>query len=168
MMTKRDSIGAILRTAVLATALLAAAGCATYQQQKADAVAGGPERRLLEAKQRQQAAQDAQLGLQSDQEALAEEQTMQEQQLARLEDQLKTQDRQIAKARARNALTRAEEKALRKKIADIDRDLRDTEFRMMAAQATGDKASERQLQQQLHQLQTQADALGREIDLLSQ
>jgi len=159
---------AVARTTLLAAALLVTAGCATYQQQKADAVSGGPERRLLEAKQRQQAAQDARLGLQSDQEVLAEEQGLQEQQLAQLEEQLKKQDQQVANARARNELTRAEETALRQRIADIDRDLRDTELRMLAAQATGDTGSDRQLQQQLRQLQSQADALGREIELLTQ
>ena len=159
---------AIARTTLLAAALLVTASCATYQQQKADAVSGGPERRLLEAQQRQQAAQDAQLGLQSDQEVLTEEQSLQEQQFAQLNDQLKKQEQQVANARARNELTRAEEQALRQKIANIDRDLRDTELRMLAAQATGDTGTERQMQQQLRQMQAQADALGREIELLAQ
>jgi hypothetical protein len=144
------------------------ASCATYQQQKADAVSSGPERRLLEAQQRQQAAQDAQLGLQSDQEVLTEEQSLQEQQLAQLSDQLKKQEQQVANARARNELTRADEQALRQKIANIDRDLWDTELRMLAAQVTRDTGAERQMQQQLRQMQAQADALGREIELLTQ
>jgi chromosome segregation ATPase len=159
---------AIARTILLGVGLLTVASCATYQQQKADAVSGGPERRILEAQQRQQAAQDAQIGLQSDQEALAEEQSLQERQLAELDDQLQKQEKQVADARARNALTRAQEQALRQKIADIDRDLRDTELRMLSAQATGDTGSETQLQQQLRQLQAQADALDREIELLTQ
>ena len=161
-------MNAIARTTLLAAALLVAASCATYQQQKADAVSNGPERRLLEAQQRQQAAQDAQLGLQSDQEVLTEEQSLQEQQLAQLSDQLKKQEQQVANARARNELTRADEQALRQKIANIDRDLWDTELRMLAAQATRDTGAERQMQQQLRQMQAQADALGREIELLTQ
>jgi len=161
-------MNAIARTTLLAAALLVAASCATYQQQKADAVSSGPERRLLEAQQRQQAAQDAQLGLQSDQEVLTEEQSLQEQQLAQLSDQLKKQEQQVANARARNELTRADEQALRQKIANIDRDLWDTELRMLAAQATRDTGAERQMQQQLRQMQAQADALGREIELLTQ
>lgn len=168
MMLRPIPMNAIARTTLLAAALLVAASCATYQQQKADAVSSGPERRLLEAQQRQQAAQDAQLGLQSDQEVLTEEQSLQEQQLAQLSDQLKKQEQQVANARARNELTRADEQALRQKIANIDRDLWDTELRMLAAQATRDTGAERQMQQQLRQMQAQADALGREIELLTQ
>lgn len=168
MMLRPIPMNAIARTTLLAAALLVTASCATYQQQKADAVSNGPERRLLEAQQRQQAAQDAQLGLQSDQEVLTEEQSLQEQQLAQLSDQLKKQEQQVANARARNELTRADEQALRQKIANIDRDLWDTELRMLAAQATRDTGAERQMQQQLRQMQAQADALGREIELLTQ
>jgi len=168
MMLRPIPMNAIARTTLLAAALLVAASCATYQQQKADAVSSGPERRLLEAQQRQQAAQDAQLGLQSDQEVLTEEQSLQEQQLAQLSDQLKKQEQQVANARARNELTRADEQALRQKIANIDRDLWDTELRMLAAQVTRDTGAERQMQQQLRQMQAQADALGREIELLTQ
>ena len=81
-------------------------GCNTYLQQKADVVAGGPERRVQAAEERRQAAEDSRQGLESDREALEEELALQERQIAGLDRRLEDQDARIAQAGRENRITR--------------------------------------------------------------
>ncbi|WP_417513567.1 hypothetical protein [Minwuia sp.] len=155
------------RAGMMASVLMMAVACTTYTQQKADALSGGPERRVQEAKQRQQAAQDANLGLKSDQEALAEEREMQEQQIVDLNRQVRDQEQAIARARAENRISRAKEQQLRDRVRDLDRDIQEAELRRLSASASGNKAQERALESELDQLRSKARSLDREISDLS-
>ena len=143
-------------------------GCNTYVQQKADVLSGGPERRVRDAQERQQAAEDTQHGLQSDQEALAEERALQEEEWTALNRRLKAQETQIARARAENRITRAKEQEMRETIRALDRDVQDMELRLQAARLSGDVHQEEALRKQLQELDKKVSALGEEIDLLAE
>lgn len=143
-------------------------GCNTYLQQKADVVAGGPERRVQAAEERRQAAEDSRQGLESDREALEEELALQERQIAGLSRRLEDQDARIAQAGRENRITREREQAMREKIGSLDRDIRDLELRLQAARLSGDPGTEKALEERLETLEAQVRAVSEEIDLLTQ
>ena len=141
-------------------------GCNTYIQQKADVLAGGPERRVQAAEERRQAAEDSRQGLEGDREALEEELALQDQQIASLDRRLEDQDARIAQAGRENRITREREQAMREKIGSLDREVRDLELRLQAARLAGDPGTEKALEERLETLETQVRAVNEEIDLL--
>lgn len=161
----------LARTVPLAVAaILLVTGCTTYTQQKADALAGGPERRLQEAEQRRQAAEDRRLGLESDQEDLQEEIAQQEQQLAALENRIEEQNRTLDRARRNNRLTREQEKRMRKEFTALQDELLDLQFRVDVSNATGggSAAEKAALQKKYKDLNREVGARERELELLLQ
>ena len=152
-----------------AMALLFVEGCATYTQQKADALAGGPERRLREAEERRQAAEDRRLGLQTDQEDLKEEIAQQEQQLAALESRIEEQNRTLDRARRENRLSREQERRMRKEFTELQDALLDLQFKVDVTSATGGSQSEKAaLQKQYSDLTREVGERERELELLLQ
>lgn len=160
------------RTAPLAAATLALLfleGCATYQQQKADALTGGPERRLQQAEERRQAAEDRKIGLQSDQSDLKEEIAQQEQQLAVLEDRIAEQNRALDRARADNRLSRQQELRMRREFTELQDALLDLQFRFDVANATGGSRAEKaDLQKRYEALSRDVKNREKELELLLQ
>lgn len=149
------------RTALIAgaiVALLFVEGCTTYQQQKADSLAGGPERRVRAAEERRHAAEDRQLGLKSDQEDLNEEIRLQEQQMADLEQRIAAQGRRLTEARRQNQITRDQELQMRRQTTHLQDQLLDLHFRMDVANATGGGSSSEEVA-----LQRRYDALSAEV-----
>ena len=157
---------AVLLCSVLAFPFIA--GCNTYLQEKADVVSGGPERREQAAQERLDAAQDSESGLKTDLEVLAEERALQDKKLADLSQRREAQEARIARARAENKISRAAEEALRDRVASLDREIHDVEFRLQAARTSADTEQEEALRNQLAELEDKAGALDEEIDLLSQ
>ena len=141
-------------------------GCNTYLQQKADVVAGGPERRVQAAEERRQAAEDSRQGLESDREALEEELALQEQQLAGLNRRLEDQDARIARAGRENRITREREEAMREKIGSLDREVRDLELQWQAARLSGDPETKKALMERWEALKAKERAVDEEIDLM--
>lgn len=150
--------------------LLAVAGCSTYQQQKADALSGGPEQRLRAAEERRQAAEDRKVGLKTDQEDLNEEIGQQERQLADLKDRIDAQNRTLDKARAENRISRDQERRMRSEFTELQDSLLDLQFRMDVANATGGGSSTEKalLQQNYEALTRDVQTREKELELLLQ
>lgn len=149
--------------------LLMVEGCSTYTQQKADALAGGPERRVREAEERRQAEEDRRIGLQSDQEDLSEEIAQQEKQLAALESRIEEQNRALDRARQQNRLSREQELRMRREFTKLQDDLLDLQFRMDVTNATGGTSTEKvALQRQYKSLSGEVRERERELELLLQ
>jgi chromosome segregation ATPase len=153
-----------LSMATALVAFLALEGCATYHEQKADALTGGPERRLQQAEERRQAAEDRRIGLESDQDDLQEEIAQQEEQLADLDNRIDEQNRRLDRARAENRLSRNQEKRMRREFTELQDALLDLQFRFDVANATGGSTSERAALQEKYEALSQ-DVKTREAEL---
>jgi predicted nucleic acid-binding Zn-ribbon protein len=165
----RSLTGTIRKLAIVGL-LFAVAGCTTYQQQKADALSGGPERRLRAAEERQQAAEDRKQGLDTDKEDLDEEIGLQERRLTELDARIADQTRVLDKARSDNRISRQQELRMRKEFTHLQDSVLDLQFRMDVANATGggSKAEQAAMQKQYDTLTKDVQTREKELELLLQ
>ncbi|MEO1091052.1 MAG: hypothetical protein AAFX81_10490 [Pseudomonadota bacterium] len=152
----------------LAAALIGSlAGCQTYLEQKADASAGGPQRRVDDANQRLALAQDETYSLQT---TLEDDQAYLGHLQANLDDaqrNLNAQRARLASARNQNRITAAEERAAEQRLASATADVESAVLEIQSKEALGNAGAADAKRRELTQLQQKIEAINEEIALMT-
>lgn len=153
------------RLAVL-TAVLMASGCATYLDQAADARAGGPQQRVMQAEHRLQLAEDERYGLEvslvDEQAYLADRQRA----LAAAENNLQRQRSRLAAARDSARISPEQESALGGRLSLATARFEDTMLELQSSQLAGNQSQVRAKENELAAMRREIQQINQEIDIL--
>jgi septal ring factor EnvC (AmiA/AmiB activator) len=158
------------RAPVTLAALFLLGGCATYLAEKADLEAGGAagSKRVADAQERLQLAQDRQASLQEDELGAREEREALEDELAAVNSNLKRQSDRLAAAQAAGKISEAQEWERKRKLEELTSDFQTASQQLQLRSSAGDDAGVREKEQELTKLKAEIDALNKEIAILAQ
>lgn len=169
---EKEKTATIRQWIVIGFILLAAignAGCNTFIQQTVDVMEGGPERRIMQAEQRQQEAIDKQMRLRQSRRELERQLAMEERKISEMRDRLDEQNKKIRRARERNRISAAEEERLKRLVAALDNEMQSLELKIQVNKLSGESNEDAdELRKKLQALKAKEKRIEEEIKALEQ
>ena len=145
------------------------ASCDTFIKQTVDVMEGGPQKRTEEARQRQQAAIDAQMKLRQNQRELEQQLATEEHNIRKMRGRLHEQTARITRARESNRISVAEEERLKRSVSALDNEIQSLELKIQVNKVSaGSAADTGQLRQELEALRAKEERIEEEIKTLEQ
>lgn len=155
-----------LVTVVAAVALMS--GCATYQREKADLVAGGGQsQRLTAAQERLDNAQAEQLSLREEQVMASEELAAVQDELAAANSNRRVRERQLQQAKADAKISDSQVAELQGKLQRQTEDFNDAALGLEASRAGGSSAEVKRREEELRKLKQELARTNEEIEIMS-